>query len=475
MSRPPLGGLVCSLPAGAARLPSVPPKRGPAVAESAPGSGCEAPASTKGSNPSPGARTSTEVRREAWRLRSGHRGLVYEIHRSLACCGLGRKPIPGENPDDSAAYLEIDHRAGSADLRGLLRCASPWACPTCAPKVAAARARVLAPQVAARIEAGWTAWLVTLTLRHQRGDDLKALFAGLGAAWSRLTSGKNGKALRRLGPPEFIRGLDLTWSARHGWHPHVHVVLLLPPGHGDGEATARALSARWRTVLGGLGWEALAGGQDVQACRNAEKAARYATCPAAVYESVGIATKTGSARAGATAFDLLRAAVPAEGELDPAAVARWCEYVAAVKGRRQTTVSRGLSLSEDAVLLEESVAPETDTLAGLGGESVAELDRTRRGPELLEAVEACAGDPEGAREVVRLFLRGLRARDWWIMSLPESEPPPLPDPGPGAPWVGPPPPVLPPGWCSPFTAEDRVWRKITAEDRVVLAELRPPV
>jgi len=453
----------------------VPPKRGPAVAESAPGSGCEAPASTKGSNPSLGARTPGEVRREAWRLRSGQRGLVYEIHRSLACCGLGRKPVPGENPDDAAAYLEVDHRAGSADLRGLLRCASPWACPTCAPKVAAARARVLAPQVAARTEAGWTAWLVTLTLRHKRGDDLAALFSALGTAWSRLTSGKNGKALRRLGPPEFIRGLDLTWSARHGWHPHVHVVLLLPPGHGDGEATATALAARWRTVLGGLGWEALSGGQDVQACRDAERAARYATCPAAVYESVGVATKTGGGRAGLTAFDLLRAAVPAEGEADPAAVARWCEYVAAVKGKRQTTVSRGLTLSEDRVLLEESVAPVVDTLAQLGGNTVMELDRRRLGPDLLEAVEACAGDPDGVRDVVHAFLSGLRSRDWWLVWPPAPEPEPLPDPGPGVPWVGPPPAPPPPGWSSPFTAEDRVWRKVTAADRVVLAGLRPPV
>lgn len=234
-----------------------------------------------------------------------------------------------------------------------------------------------------------------------------------------------------------------------------------------------AFAARWRTVLGGLGWEALPGAQNVQPCRDAAKAAAYATAPAAVYEAVGIGTKTArNPRAGMTAFDILRGAVSESGVGDLGMIARWCEYVAAVKGRKQTTVSRGLTLSEDSVLLEESEQPEVDVLAQLGAATVSELDRGRLVPGLLEAVEDYAGDPDAAREVARVFLSGLRARDWWVVWPPLPEPPPPPDPGPPAPWVGPPPrPPPPANWCSPFTAEGRSWRKITAADKAVLVTL----
>lgn len=433
------------------------------------GSGPEGAASTEGSNASPqGAKTPADIRREAYRLRTGQRGLVYDLHRSLACCGLGRLPIPGlGNSDPEMVMASLVTTGTTADLQGLTRCASPWSCPVCAPRVASLRARVLAPQVQARLDAGWTAWLITLTVRHGREDPLDTLFAGLSKAWSRVTSGKAGKALRRLGSPEYIRGLDLTWSSRNGWHPHVHVVVLLPPGHGDGRATATALAARWRSVLGALGYDALPGAQDVQPCRDAAQAAAYATTPAAVYEAVGIGTKTArNPRAGLTAFDLLRAAVPESGPGDSAMIARWCEYVAAVKGRRQTTVSRGLTLDDDKVLMDEEPMPEADCVAMLGAETISELDRARRVPELLEAVEFAAGDREAARRCAWAILGSLRARDWYLVQVQVSEPAELP-----ASTAGPSPPLVPEAWSSPETAEGRVWRPMTGVDRAHLARL----
>ena len=400
--------------------------------------------STEGSNPSPGVpvqggRTFSEVRRDAMRLRTGQRGLVFDTHKSLSLCGLGRIPVAGENPNESRAHLSVDDgRCPDADdarcqIRGLTRCASPWACPVCAPKVATARAKALEPQISALLAGGSTAWLVTLTLRHARGDDLNGLFSVLAKAWDRLTSGKNGKALREHGKPQFIRGLDLTHSERHGWHPHVHVVLVLPPGHGDGADTARAFAARWRTVVGNLGFEALAVGQDVQRCVNAAAAAAYATTPAAVYEAVGIGTKTArDARSGSTAFDLLRAAVPPDGDAEPAAIARWCEYVAAVKGRRQTTVSRGLTLAEDAELTEcdEDGVVLSDVVADLGDDTVAELDRTRQTAELLEAVEHAGRDRSLRRLLALDVLSTLRATDWTLRDVvrpaTDATPPPSP-------------------------------------------------
>lgn len=415
---------------------------------------------------SPGASRHSGIRREAWRLRCGQRGLVHDTHRSLACCGLGRRTFPGD-PTGGMASLVTD--GVRADIAGTTRCASPWACPVCAPKVAAARARVLAPQIQARVDAEWTAWLVTLTVRHGRLDDLATLLGGLGKAWGRLTSGRAWDAFRQPGAPEYIKGLDLTWSDRHGWHPHLHIVLLLPPGHPA--TAAQAFADRWRQSLERLGFEALPGAQNVQECRDAGAAAAYATAPAAVYEAVGIGTKTArKGNAGATAFDLLRAAVPAKGLAAPDAVARWCEYVAAVKGKRQTTVSRGLSLDEDSVLLDEEPQPEVDALAEIGPDTLRELDRTRRGPELLEAVESAAGKPEAGRVAAFLVLSTLLACDWQILRRLPPVPPPAPPPASSPPLPSPAwrPPV---DWISPITPDGRVWRKITGPDRSILARL----
>lgn len=459
----------------AARAAPRRPPAGPSSPLAQPGvSGPGGGASTEGSTSSvlpdtafPEAPRHASVRRESWRLRSGHRGLVYDLHRSLACCGLGRRPIPGEDPADASASLVTD--GTRADIRGTTRCASPWACPVCAPRVAAARARVLAPQVQARMDAGWSAWLVTLTVRHGRRDDLGVLLGGLGKAWSRLTSGRWWDTFRRPGAPEYVRGLDLTWSDRHGWHPHVHVVLLLPPGHPS--TAADAFAARWLESLERLGFQGLPGAQNVQECRDAGAAAAYATAPAAVYEAVGIGTKTArNPRAGQTAFDLLREAVPPHGVAPAAAVARWCEYVAAVKGRRQTTVSRGLSLDEDSVLLAVEEEPDVDTLAELGPDTLSELDRTRRGPELLEAVESARGRPVEGRQAAFLVLSGLRAWDWRILRPRPPEVARTPPP-PSVPMERPPLPWAPPdGWLSPLT-HGRLWRRLTREDRGILARL----
>lgn len=464
--------------------------------------------STKGSNASPAVdaasfRSFSEVRNEAMRLRTGNRGLAFDVSKSVALCGLGRLPVPGENPQESRAHLVCDEGC-RADVVGLTRCASPWSCPVCAPKLAASRARVLTPQIQARMKAGWTSWLITLTVRHGRDDTLPDLLAGLAKGWRSLIGGKNGTTLRALGQPEFIRGTDLTHSDRHGWHPHVHVVMLLPPGHGDGSATAHAFAARWRRVVGNLGFEALPAAQDVQRCADSAAAAAYATTPAAVYEAVGIGSKVArNPLSGHTAFDLLRGAVPAEGAPDPAMTARWCEYMTATKGRKQVSVSRGLTLDPDLVLMEcaedEGNVPVVDVVAELGEQVVAELDRKRLTAPLLEAIELAGEDEPLRRLFARDILSGLRAKDWTLRdpvavvveplplspSVPFAERvrldmiargghrrPPRHVPDPSLPPVYPPAPspAVPQGWASPVR-DGRLSRPLTPEDRAVLCRI----
>ena len=62
-----------------------------------------------------------------------------------------------------------------AGYAGLSTCASVWACPCCAARIAARRAaELVAVRTAVRLMGG-TAYLVTLTVRHHKGHWLDRL------------------------------------------------------------------------------------------------------------------------------------------------------------------------------------------------------------------------------------------------------------------------------------------------------------
>ncbi|WP_157772673.1 hypothetical protein [Pseudoponticoccus marisrubri] len=94
------------------------------------------------------------------------------------------------------------------------------------------------PQIDKLVAAGWSAWLITLTARHKRGNKLSDAFAMFQQAWGLLTSGKAiAKKREAVGGLEYVRGYDLT-HGRNGWHLHFHLVLLVGPYGGTGEAVA---------------------------------------------------------------------------------------------------------------------------------------------------------------------------------------------------------------------------------------------
>lgn len=391
------------------------------------------------------------------------------MHAALGGCGFCRKPQPGpggEPEPEELSWARLRRSSeGVADVAGVLRCSSPWACPVCAPRVAAHRALTLQPQVEQKMRCGWSAYLVTLTIRHTAKTSLEDSFKLLNRGWARLTSGKRWDKLRKLGGLEYVRGYDVTWSARHGWHAHIHFSLYLSREHGDGREVAEWLLARWLEIIASLGGEALPGAQHFQKVNDPAKAARYAVSPAAVYESLALAMKRKrTGKCGRTPFEILSDAVA---DMDAGRregsrwVSLWKEYVMAVKGRRQVTASRGMHLSED----EPENAEEEDeprTVAELGHATVIELDRTRTMADLLEAVEA-GEDPDAVEDAVRGVLERLKATDWHVVAgwcePRTAEPEPSPAPGPE------PPRELPrPRWTLPSRPAQtgREWRQHAA-------------
>lgn len=384
--------------------------------------------STNGSKSSPSdppVRDSRAIRAQAYNLRSASRNMVGDLHDSVACCGFVRRAF---RPHGQAAQGEPDMATlvcedGRAAFVGTTRCSSPWACPVCAPRIAAARAQTLIPQVAGLMEDGWSAWLLTLTVRHERGMPLADLWDALKVAWGRVTSGKRWAEVRKKGRAELVRGYDVTHSQAHGWHPHLHVSLYLSPEHEDPRGVAKWFLSRWMDVLSKMGWQAVPGAQHVVQANNPNAAAKYSVTPAACYETVAMALKRArTGKGGRTPFEILESAAGG----NAADYHLWREYVASTKGRKQVNTSKGLRLKEPEPDVVEQVG---EAIAGIGPDAMSELDRRRLSAPLLDAVEHA--EPEGRRKAARAVLLTLVARDWGMCG-----PPGPPDPEPGAPSPG---------------------------------------
>lgn len=259
------------------------------------------------------------------------------------------------------------------------------------------------------MEEGGSAHLLTLTLRHDRKTDLAQALGALARAWSGMTSGKAWARLSNIGEVQWVRGMDVT-HGRNGWHPHVHVLLLLGEEFGTGDELAQSILARWRRKLSSIGWDSMESAQDHQRVDDPEKAAAYAVAPAAVYEPTAMAMKRARKDSGSrTPFEILSSAVGGN-RRDKGL---WVEYVKAVKGRQQATCSSGLSF-EWMEPSEETDRDPIDIVAGLSREALLEMDKKGLTAEMLDVVEDKAGDPAGVRSSLSEFLSKLETRAWRV-------------------------------------------------------------
>ena len=357
-------------------------------------------------------------RSRAYLYRNKGRSLIRDLHTTVALCGLG--VINNADGSPGTAKFSCDHGSGIVRQQGVMTCHSPLACSVCAPRVAARRARALTPQVVAHVAEGGTVSLVTLTLRHDHTASLRNMRRALASAWARVTSGRWISKLRKVGKVEFVRGFDITWSERHGWHPHLHITLFLGAEHDD-EDVCEDLVTRWRRALTHEGWTTTREAQHYHRADDPAAAARYAVTPAAVYEALAMSMKRARGKgSGLTPFEILERAISdkeaqevakaagREFEASPW-IARWREYVGETKGCRQAVASQGLTL-EPVDDDEESDGVE-DTVLETGSDGLKEMDEACLVPAVLDAIDDNIGDPDGMRTAVKAVMRGVKA--WW--------------------------------------------------------------
>ena len=317
------------------------------------------------------------------------------------------------------AGVEVRISEHGASYGGLVRCASVWACPVCAASIKATRAAEISALVA------WhgpdqTAML-TLTVRHGVGEDFKAMTRGLSNAYRRMTRGKPWKRFAlQWGIAGQVRALETTHGNEHGWHPHLHVLLLLGEAGEKGDwkkAHPRAwtwLAKRWRRcVIAELGPSFAPdvfmrdGVQveldyDVEAdrakshgidCREL-KLVRYLSKLG--LEISNPDTKQARKHDSRTPFqiaqDLTTPGRPARYRERDSAL--WAAYVAGTKGRKMLTWSRGLKAragigeKEDREVIAEEESGAGEPVATIDADDWRTLRRLRGARlQLLERVE----------------------------------------------------------------------------------------
>ena len=284
------------------------------------------------------------------------------------------------------------HEHKTAHYSGLQTCSSVWTCPVCAAKIAERRRAEVLGAMSVHQAGGGNVHLLTVTVPHQRGDNLVTLLEQQKEALRRFWNDREVKAvLAEMGYLGQIRATEVTHGRKsprnNGWHPHYHVLLFT----GSGVDLARFDKAQrrdwevrlymvWARVCkaAGLGLPSIAHGLKLDA---GDKASQYMTKWGLEHELTYGHIKKGKT-GGETPFDLLRSLLADPGDKQAAALFR--EYAEAFKGKRQLFWSHGLKA-------RFAVAESTD-------EELAQ--RIEEGAELLGQIT-----PQQWRDVLKVEAR----------------------------------------------------------------------
>lgn len=269
---------------------------------------------------------------------------------------------------------------GTSHLAGVETCGSIWACPVCAAKIRNFRADEVSTGLSAHIKAGGGALLVTFTLPHQAADRLRKTVALVSDGFRSIMSGRAYYADRdAYGILGQIRAFEVTHGS-NGWHPHLHVVVVLErPASADlAAAVESAWQARWDRWLLRKGWRASVNGIGVKVERVRRDAAAVGAYIAKLQEgdrpdrAVGNEMARADLKSGRqdsrVPFEIL-ADFGSDGQADDLAL--WHEYQLATKGRSAIRWSRGLR--KLLLTVEEEPTDEEIAAAEVGGTDVALL------------------------------------------------------------------------------------------------------
>ncbi|MFD5416413.1 hypothetical protein, partial [Streptomyces nojiriensis] len=173
---------------------------------------------------------SEALRRARQKERFAGRRVLWNISHIPGVRACGRGVI------DHDQGVVFKRRDGRVYTSGTTRCHSIWCCPVDAAKIRARRADDASEACVRHVENGGAAYLVTLTARHYKRHRLDDLMDAIRDAFTALTSGAQWAGDRargregerqRMGVVGIIRSTEVTHSERNGWHPHLHLIVLM--------------------------------------------------------------------------------------------------------------------------------------------------------------------------------------------------------------------------------------------------------
>jgi hypothetical protein len=352
----------------------------------------------------------------------------------------------GRSPVSSAGSVSLRVREGLAGYAGVQHCGSVWSCPVCAARILVHRALEIGAVLGEAIRQGHPLGFVTLTMRHERAQALSLLWQAAAKGWSRAITGRGWVAVEQS-----VEGWVRVWEVTHGangWHVHVHLVVVLAPGSGaaDLNVVAGGMFERWSRGLVAAGLAApLRKGQDWHLAEGSEASSQLADYLAKSVQLGGLGAVAAEARREALAAGLgleLTHGQPGRARADLAtrpvwallddlaetgeasALARWHEWEAGSKGKRQVGWSVGLrerfapSIEDvtDQAIVDQAVGDETDDVAAWTPDEWAEfIAHPTRATDLLDAAQ------HGGREAVHALLRAWGARCSMLDRVPLAE------------------------------------------------------
>ena len=267
------------------------------------------------------------ARVEKWRLQSVARELL-PGHRVGKCYRVMIKKV---------VSVFRSNESKKSFYGGLCVCGSIWACPVCASKISEKR-RVELEKVDTK---KYFMFMVTITIQHNKNDDLQNLFTGLVESWRSVKSGRWWQDFKKENQiVGSIQGLEVTYGLGSGWHPHKHIIFFSELPILDLEKIKNDLYKQYAKKLDTFGLYASAShGLDVVVVDkgNANYAAKFCKW-GAIHEITKSIVKKGKSNKNEfryQPFDLL-------GSDNWEVKKRFVEYVRVFKGCKQLVYSLGL-------------------------------------------------------------------------------------------------------------------------------------
>jgi hypothetical protein len=162
---------------------------------------------------------------------------------------------------------------GIASIRGTVSCNRRSGCEHCGPRLLAEDAELVEALV--RDHGYERTVMATFTVRHWSGLALQPLRRGVANAFRNLQQHRDWREGDCLRGVKLVRSLEVT-DGPHGWHPHLHVLLLLEAELTDAaRASLEAMLAEpWRATvertMGRAYQPTLSRGVDVTRCYRAD-------------------------------------------------------------------------------------------------------------------------------------------------------------------------------------------------------------